>query len=1047
MKKKLNCRSLSTTLARLRLTLVVLAANLVCVLVLTSPSPALNPDLHVTQYLHKAWRIEDASAPSGMISISQTADGFVWFVSDGGNLYRFDGVQIVRWSPPASSGSRYQFLKVLGDHLGGLWALRRHGIVHLRGTAVLSDLDLEGLQAAQNMSEDPDGSLWVVRGMGNVTDEPLCHVTDRAMKCYGKADGIPISPVNSLLADGKGGFWLGGETAVAHWHEGASEIYPIEALRSNTGQAGIVSLVSGAEASLWVGGEGQGMGLAQLTEGVVRPFLAPSLGRGKVAVLTMFSDRDGNLWVGTVGDGLLRIRGKDVQHYGRKEGLSGDLVFALFEDREGIVWAATTNGIDSFRDPSIASFSSLEGLGQDAAAGILASRDGGIFVANDGSLDYLKNGKVSSIRTGAGLPGKQVSSLLEDRAGNLWVGVDDGLYLFKDEHFRRIPDPNHQPLGLVVAMTEDMEGNIWAECRGKQRKLVRIRDFQVREEISESQVPAGHSLAADPTGGIWIGTRKGDIELLRDGVVRAKFAVNPSGGPLNDRILAQKDGSVLAASGDGLFGLRDAKVHRLTAKNGLPCESVYSFVQDKEENWWLYANCGVIELADSELRRWWVDPDAVVQTRLYDAFDGARPAPTSFNAYAYSSDGRVWFANNVVVQMIDLSRLSQKKTLAAVTYVESLTVDRKEFSVRDRLRLSPHPREVQFDYTSPTFLVPQRVKFRYRLDGYDRDWHEAGTRRQAFYTDLPPGKYSFRVMASNSDGAWSESAAKLDFSITPAYYQTNWFRFLCAVFFFALVWAAYQWRVRRLHYQFGLTLEARVGERTRIARELHDTLLQSFQGLLPRLQAAIYKLPESPVDARNILEAAVDQASEAITEGRDALQGLRMSTVEKNDLAVAIRTIGEELVSAETNQSPPKFEVVVEGTSRNLHPILRDEVYRLAVEALRNAFRHAAAQNVEVEIRYDEEYFRLRVRDDGKGIDAGHLRGQGREGHFGLHGIRERAKLVGGKLTIWSEVDGGTEIELIIPASRAYGKSTRRFWNFGKRSATDTDVKEMTERE
>jgi signal transduction histidine kinase len=238
-----------------------------------------------------------------------------------------------------------------------------------------------------------------------------------------------------------------------------------------------------------------------------------------------------------------------------------------------------------------------------------------------------------------------------------------------------------------------------------------------------------------------------------------------------------------------------------------------------------------------------------------------------------------------------------------------------------------------------------------------------------------------------------------------------------------------------------------VSERTRIARDLHDTLLQSFQALLPRFQAAIYKLPEDAVDARKTMEEAVDQASEAITEGRDAVQGLRRSTVEKSDLAVAIRTVGEELASAESDQSSPNFKVVVEGTSRNLHPILRDEVYRLAVEALRNAFRHAAAQNVEVEIRYDEKYFRLRVRDDGKGIGHEVLRGDGREGHYGLHGMRERAKLVGAKLAIWSEVDGGTEIELIIPASRAYGQPTRRFWYFGKRSATDTDVKETIERE
>jgi len=258
----------------------------------------------------------------------------------------------------------------------------------------------------------------------------------------------------------------------------------------------------------------------------------------------------------------------------------------------------------------------------------------------------------------------------------------------------------------------------------------------------------------------------------------------------------------------------------------------------------------------------------------------------------------------------------------------------------------------------------------------------------------------------------------------------------------ALLWAAYQLRVRQLSHQFDMTLEARVSERTRIARDLHDTLLQSFQGLLPRFQAVIYKLPEHPADARETLEAAVDQASQAITEGRDAVKGLRASTVEKNDLAMAIRTVGEELASADTHPSSPAIQVAVQGTPRNLHPILRDEVYRIAAEALRNAFRHAQAHQIEVELRYDEKDFRLRIRDDGRGIHREVLSSGGREGHFGLRGMRERARLVGGELAIWSEVDSGTEVELSIPASRAYTKSVRRFWFLEKLSKKDTDTKE-----
>ena len=989
----------------------------------TAPVHALDPNLRLTQYIHNSWRTQDGSAPAAdIISIAQTSDGFLWFVAARG-LYRFDGFRFVPWALPPTV-SMHEIASVFGDGSGGLWVLGDDEIVYLKAGLVSSHFELTGVQSTQNISQDPDGSLWVVRGSPGSLDSPLCHVTHQALKCFGRNDGIPISPINSLLADGRGGFWLGGPTALVHWHAGQSEMYP------SKGQ--IVSLVPDSDGSLWVGmiAEGSGRGLAKWKDGTIRPFVSSGFDGSRAAVTRMISDRQGNLWVGTVAKGVFRIHENAVEHYAHLDGLSSDSVWSVFEDREGIVWAATSNGIDSFRDPAVTTFSALEGLPKDAAMGILATKDGTIWVANDGSLDRIANGTVSSIRMGAGLPGEQVTSLLEDRAGNMWVGVDDGLYLFKNGRFFRLPEANHKPLGMVVGITEDTDGNIWAECSGKPRKLVRIRDFQVREEFPESQVPPGHSLGADPHGGIWIGTIKGDVALFRNGVLGKKFQVNLKGDSVADLILAQEDGSVLAGSTDGLFGLRNDRAQRMTKKNGLPCNWVYSFVEDKHKQWWLNTECGIVELSDAELQRWWTNPETLVQNRLYDAFDGARPSPPSFRSAAYSADGHVWFVTGVVVQTVDPSRL--QKALPAQTYIESLIADRKEFEAAPNLKIPPNPRDLQVDYTSPSFSIPQRLKFRYRLDGYDRDWHEAGTRRQAFYTDLPPGKYSFRVVASNSDGVWNESAAKLDFSIVSAYYQTNWFRALCACISLALLWVAYQWRVRQLQQQFDMTLEARVGERTRIARELHDTLLQSAHGVLLRFQTVSHLLPDRPIEAKDKLDSAIAQTADFITEARDEVQGLRDSTAQTNDLALAISTLGEELTTDSTNR--PAFHVAVEGEARNLHPILRDEVYKIAAEALRNAFRHSRARQIEAEIRYDTEQFRLRVRDDGKGVDAATLSSQGSEGHYGLRGMRERATVIGGKLAVWSEVDAGTEVELRVPASTAYAAAGRGSWFSSKAS-------------
>jgi signal transduction histidine kinase/ligand-binding sensor domain-containing protein len=997
----------------------MLVCCLTCVLLLAGTIHALDPNKRLTQYVHTSWRTQDGSAPSGMYAIAQTSDGFLWFLSSRGDIYRFDGVQFHPWHPPADAEPIGQIRNILGDQAGGLWALGASGIAHLKNGVVTSQVELDGLLPdTNNVSEDADGSIWVVRGDNSVT-EPVCHVSERGMKCFGKSDGIPITPIDAILADGSGGFWLGGQAALVHWHGGVSEAYPLKGMRSGAGP-GILALARGPDGSVWAGiySDGPGLGLAKFEEGTVRSFVTPTFDGSTYPVFSLRFDSHGNLWVGTDRKGIFRVHGNVVDHYGQTESLSGDFVRVLLEDRGGTVWAATNNGIDQFHDPRVTTFSTPEGLGSDHAVGLLASRDGTIWVANGESLDHIVNGSVSSIRDKHGLPGQQVSSLLEDRAGNLWVGVDDALYLLKDGSFRRLPELNHEPLGLVLGLVEDSDGNIWAECSGSTRKFVRIRDFKVQEEFSTPQVPMGR-IAADKHGGIWIGTRSGELVLFRNGALQ-RLPVNPdSKSPFANQVVAQPDDTVLVAFDDGLVGLRQGKVQRMTTRNGLPCDGVLSFVQAKEKSWWLNMQCGLVEFSDSELQRWWANRDAVIQTRFYDVLDGARPsARAPFNSAATSPDGRVWFVNSGVVQMVDPSGLSQK-ALPAATYIESLIVDRKELEATDHLKLSPHPRDLQIDYTSPTFLIPQKVKFRYRLDGYDREWKDAGTRRQAFYTDLPPGNYSFRVIACNSDGVWNDNPAKLDFFITPAYYQTNGFRALCASIFLALLWAAYQLRVRQLRREFNTAIEARVSERTRIARELHDTLLQSLQALLFQYQAARNLFAAGSEGAMQVLDTSLDRTEQAIAESRDAIRDIRSDIVAQNALPELLTRAGSELAQSQADHDVPTFGLTVEGERRTLTPIIREETYRIALELLRNAFRHAKAHRIETEIRYDDDMFRLRIRDDGKGMDLKVLQGDS-SGHWGLRGVRERAQRIGAKLDAWSEAGAGAEFQLTVPADIAY---------------------------
>ena len=999
----------------------LIATCFVCLLIAgTDRAHGLDPRKRLTQYRHNVWRVQDGFFPGSPSWASQTADGYLWVVTSSG-VFRFDGIRFVPWSPPASvSNHIYLFVPAKS---GGFWINDGLGLSYIRGNRIVSHINLGA--PPDRMVEEEDGSLWVttIYRPGSPSPGLLCHATDREVRCFAKADGLPIQRAESILPDGAGGFWMGSDTSLVHWKAGVSEIYEPQALRSNSGQEGIFGLVRNSDGSLWVGmpAAGRGLGLERFSNGSFKPFSAPNFDDTKISVLALLLDRDGNLWVGSDTNGLYRIHGNIADHFGLADGLSGNSVKNLYEDQEGIIWAATSNGIDSFWEPRVTTYSETEGLGAAGTSSVTVSRDGTVWLANDASLDSIHNRTVVSIGKKDGLPGNTVTSALEDREGHLWVGVDDGLYIYETHYFRPVPSPNRSPMGMVVGITEDVDGNIWAECASKPRKLVRIRDFKIQEEFLDSQVPAGHSLAADPKGGIWLGTLDGRLVSLRKGKVDI-FPMNLKGDTAVRQIEVQQDGSVVAAAiDDGLISLRAGVVQRLNKQNGFPCDGVFGFIRDDRKNWWLSTPCGYVEVADSEIQKWRVDPKAVLRFRLFDALDGARTGDTDFNPAAKSPDGRLWFVGAQVAQTIDPSRLV-KESSARPVYVESITADRTQYAADTNLRLPARTYDVQIDYTSPSFSIPRKVNFRYRLEGNDSNWQDAGTRRQAFYTNLRPGPYRFTVIASNEDGIWNTEGATLQFSVAPAWFQTIWFRTVSVVAFFLLLGGLYQMRLRQVRHQYNVSLEARVSERTRIARDLHDTLLQSFNALLLRFQTAADLLSTQPDEARRTLESTIDQTAQALVEGRDAVQQLRSTSLGSNDLASALGSLGKALAADGSNGDAPAFHLEVEGTPQDLLPITRDEIYRIAGEALRNAFRHARARNLEVEIRYDTRQLRLRIRDDGQGIDPQLLRTDGLSRHYGLRGMRERAQSLGGELTIWSEVNSGTEIDLTVPSSIAYTK-------------------------
>jgi signal transduction histidine kinase len=466
--------------------------------------------------------------------------------------------------------------------------------------------------------------------------------------------------------------------------------------------------------------------------------------------------------------------------------------------------------------------------------------------------------------------------------------------------------------------------------------------------------------------------------------------------------------------------VKNGRLATLTSQNGLPCDLVHWAIQDGDHSFWLYMACGLVRIARHQWETWAADPKRTIETTVFDSSGGLRLHSNYSSGYspqvAISTDGKIWFLPQDGVSVIDPRHLPVNK-LPPPVHIEEVKVDGKVWDASHGWRLPALVRDVTIHYTALSFVAPEKVHFRYKLEGQDPDYKEVVNDREAQYTNLKPRNYRFRVMACNDSGVWNEAGDILDFSIAPAYYQTTWFLVSCVGAFFALLWMLYRYRLYQVAREFNAHLEGRVNERVRVARELHDTLLQGFQGLMLRLQVVGEMLP--PGKAKQELEETLETGDQTIVESRHAVHDLRSPAANMNDLAGALRALGQELATGHS----ANFRLVIEGPRRELHPIIRDEIYRIAREALRNAFAHSGAGHIEAEITFGERLFRLRIRDDGAGIPPEVLDG-GRSGHFGLAGMRERAKQISSQLTISSVPEAGTEIELSVKGSIAYNEAS-----------------------
>src|SRR5467141_2116077 len=976
---------------------------------LAGEARALDPNHTLPQYLREQWTT-DNNFPGGAIdAITQTADGYLWMGTEKG-LVRFDGVNF-RLTSSFSEFSGDPVSGLTTDGEGRLCAIFwGAGVLCYRDgkfVNLASILRRTTLEVASSWREEDGASLLtdLIDGILRVRGENVQVVASPAV--------LPPSLVLVMAETRDGKIWLGTVAGLFYFADGRTTRV------TGLSDEKIDCLLPVGDRELWVG---TSKGLYRWNGTLLSRVKLPQALAG-VQVLTLLRDHDGNVWAGTTR-GLLRINASGVSF--SDEGYFGSGgINALFEDREGNLWAGGGRGLERIRDGTFVTYTL-------AAGNPHSKQDGPVYVDSEhrtwfapsgGGLYVMKDGRAQALKSS--LLHKEVIYSITGRKNEIWIGTQhSGLKRFEYRNGviggKTYTQTNGLAENSVFAVYQSPDGAVWAGTltSGVSKfKDGRFVTYTTHDGLASNSVSA---ILEARDGTIWFATPNGLSSLSRG---HWTTYATGDGLPSNSVNCLFEDSSGVLWIGTSR-GLAFFKSGRVQVPRDAPDslrEGAFGMSEDKKGWLWIATSGHVLRVSNQKLSSGVLSSTEVCEYGAADGLPNAKGVKRSRSVVA-DGEGRIWFSMTRGLSVVDPSHITNNSA-PALPHVEAIMADYNPITVGELVRIPSSRKRITFMYSGLSLAVPERIRFRYFLDGFDRSWSEPTAARAAVYTNLSPGSYRFRVIASNSDGAWNCVEAAIPFEVEPTYYQTNWFRALCAAVFLLLLWALYQIRVQQLARQFNIRLEERVSERTRIARELHDTLLQSFHGLLLRFQAATNLLPERPAEAKQHLASAIDQAAESITEGRDAVQGLRASTVEVNDLGFAIRVIGEELAADESNHSSANFQVAMEGAPRNLHPILRDEIYRIASEALRNAFRHAQARNIEVEIRYDERQLRLRVRDDGKGIDPEVLEGAGRAGHWGLHGMRERAKLVGGKLDVWSEIGSGTEVDLNIPASAAYARS------------------------
>jgi signal transduction histidine kinase/ligand-binding sensor domain-containing protein len=990
---------------------------------------ALDPQKTMTQFTHRHWGAADGITMP--YSMAQTTDGYLWLSTTRG-LYRFDGIEFKREDlTPSHNWIVENPPRLLADRDNVLWIIQGQNVMQLRNGKLITYGPKDGLPGGRinAICTAFDGTTWI----GG--DDGLARFVAGTWQTLGKESRLPKGSVQTVMVDRKGTLWV----VVADGAQPPS--HPVAFLRSGEttfqlagdAQSDTLKLAEAPNGNIWAA-QPAGSVHAFAPEQPVFHFASPNLKVGSVNILF---DHEGCLWITTLGDGLRRVRdlgalgtndleknSDDLDQFTEKDGLTCDMCGSIIEDREGNIWVGTTSGLDCFSENKFTSFSMREGLPFDQNLMLQATPDGSVW-AGSGSRGFLKiknggqafvdkswfNLKLESVSFG-------VFSLYTDPAGNLLLGTGFGTLIVRQGEDQATPIFEKPRLDTVLAMTRDHDGGLWL-CDFK-KGVYRISESHSKELLPKSKTSGDFVMAAytDGAGRVWLGFRSGAV-ACHDGTNFLWYSTKDglAGGTVRV-ILSDAQNRLWVAGSGGISRFANGRFQTLTSTNGLPDDNLFTVLRDNDGFFWLAGYSGLFRVSPDELEKALSSNSGQVAGELLGIDDGLRgfvQGPLLLwgkTIAAKGTDGRLWFSTGGGLAVIDPHHIPRNH-LPPPVHIEQMIAGGETNLNFEHLEFSRANRSLEIDYAGLSFVNPGKVRYKYKLVGYDDQWVDASTRHQAFYSNLRPMKYQFQVCARNNDGVWNESGDTLAFTILPAFYETKWFLTLCLALLASGLWGLHKLRLARLAARMNLELQGQKKERKRIAQELHDTLLQGFTGNAMKMEALVSQLPDSLAALKEQMRNVLIRSDRYLTEARRSVWHLRSMSLENIDVfSETLSDSSKRLLAGAQIQ----LNFSVEGVARKLEPVVEDNLLRICEEAITNTVKHANASTVQVKLEFGRNEVSLHIRDNGCGFDP-----QGPErsksGHFGLVGIQERVESLAGKVSLSSHPGEGTEIRVSVRTS------------------------------